>query len=123
MQRILLLLTIALAGCAKLPQTSDTTSNQGDAAFARLADEYLAGYLAWRPQMGTSLGLHEYDGKVTDFNQRSLDAELARLKMFDERLSGLNTADLNRKSFYDCRILRGAIKREIFSFEQMRIYS
>src|SRR5258706_2889049 len=123
MQRILILLAIGLAGCAKLPPSSDPAGNQGDAAFVRLADEYLAGYLAWRPQMGTTLGFHEYDGKVTDFSQRSLDAELARLKMFDERLARLNTERLDRKVFYDFRILRGAIKREIFGFEQMRIYS
>src|SRR6266850_4473092 len=123
MRRILLLLAIGLAGCAKLPPSSDSAGNQGDAAFARLADEYLAGYLAWRPQMGTSLGFHEYDGQITDFNQRSLDAELARVKMFDERLARLNPERLGRKAFYDFRILRGAIKREIFGFEQMRIYS
>jgi len=42
-------------------------------------------------------GFHEYDGKVTDFSQRSLEAELARLKMFDERLANLNTERLDRK--------------------------
>ena len=123
MQRIFLLLVIVLAGCAKLPPSSDSTGNERDATFARLADEYIAGYLAWRPQTGTTLGFHEYDGRVTDFSQTSLDAELARLKSFDQRLAGLNKERLSPHDFYDYRILRGAIKREIFGFEQMRIYS
>ena len=123
MRRIFFLLALVLAGCAKIPPSSDSAAKNGDAAFSRLADEYLGGYLAWRPQTGTSLGFHEYDGKLTDFSQRSLDAELARLKMFDQRLATLDTKQLSRKVFYDFRILSGATKREIFGFEQMRIYS
>ena len=112
-----------LAGCARLPQPSSTAAKQGDATFAKVADEYLTGYLAWRPQTGTTLGLHQYDGKVTDFSQASLNAELARLKAFERRLGALDTTDLGPKASYDYRILRGAIRREIFGFEQMQIYS
>ena len=112
-----------LAGCARLPQPSSTAAKQGDATFAKVADEYLTGYLAWRPQTGTTLGLHQYDGQVTDFSQASLNAELARLKTFERRLRALATTDLSPEASYDYRILRGAIKREIFGFEQMQIYS
>jgi uncharacterized protein (DUF885 family) len=112
-----------LAGCARPGPAPRSSTPEGDAALAQLADEYIAGYLAWRPQTGTSLGLHEYDGKVTDYSQPSLSAELARLKSFDQRLGQLNTNRLSPQASYDCRILRGAIQREIFAFEQMRIYS
>ena len=95
MQKLsLLLLGLLLAGCAKLPQKSSRGVEKGDEAFTLCAGEYLAGYLAWRPQNGTSLGLHEYDGKVTDFSAASLAAELARLKSFDQRLTDLHTLDL-----------------------------
>ena len=88
----MLLLSCLLAGCTwPAPRAS---TNNADAAFTRLADEYIAGYLAWRPQTGTSLGLHEYDGKVTDYSQASLGAELARLKSFDQQLGQLNTSQL-----------------------------
>ena len=52
------------------------------ARFTRLADEYIDGYLAWRPLVGTQLGLHAYDGRITDFSRASLDAERARLGRF-----------------------------------------
>ena len=97
--------------------------NQSDRAFTQLADQYIQGYLAWRPQTGTSLGLHEYDGKLTDYSQPSLSAELVRLKSFDQRLGQLDTNNLTAMEFYDYRILRSAIQREIFGFEQMQIYS
>ena len=117
---ILVLLT--LFG-VNLIQPCRARSQSSDAAFAKLAEDYLQGYLAWRPQAGTTLGFHQYDGKITDFSQSSLDAELARLQSFDRRLAELDTKQLSTDAFYDYRILRGAIKREIFGFDQMQVYS
>src|SRR5260370_15401576 len=120
MKKYLLLLLSLVAGFQGLTSESNSGQTAGDRAFNRLADEYISGYLAWRPQTGTSLGFHQYDGKVTDFSRRSLDAELARLHKFDEQLGALKTNGLSAKAFYDYRILRNAIKREIFAFEEMR---
>jgi uncharacterized protein (DUF885 family) len=94
-----------------------------DAEFNRVADDYIAGYLAWRPQVGTSLGLHQYDGKLTDYSPTSLQAELARLKSFEQRLNQMNPKLLSADATYDYRILRGAIQREIFGFEQVNSYT
>jgi len=104
-------------------QPSKAQSQDSDAPFAKLAEEYIQGYLAWRPQAGTALGFHQYDGKVTDFSKASLDGELARLQSFDRRLAELEASHLSPQASYDYRILRNAIKREIFSFDQMQIYS
>src|SRR5713101_8184037 len=124
MQKLLLfLLCVLLAGCARMPQSNSSSRGAGDAAFDRLASEYMTGYLQWRPQTGTALGFHEYDGKVTDLSRPSLDAELARLKSFDERLSASDANSLSTRAAYDYRILRNAIRREIFGFEQMQIHS
>ena len=124
MQKVVcLMLGLLLAGCSQPSPSPRLAANDADAAFSRLAEEYIAGYLAWRPQTGTALGFHEYDGKVTDFSQPSLDTELARLKAFDQRLGQLDTNRLSRQAFYDYRILGSAIQREIFGFEQMQSYS
>ena len=114
---------VLIAGCSGRSPARRSATSDADAAFTRVADEYLAGYLAWRPQTGTALGFHEYDGKVTDFSKASLDAELARLKTFEQRLGQLNTNRLSRQASYDYRILRSAMQREIFGFEQMQSYS
>ena len=117
-----LLLGFALAGSASFPNLATAAAREADREFARLADEYITGYLAWRPQTGTSLGFHQYDGKVTDFSKASLAAELARLKAFDERLARLNPDKLSPQAAYDYRILASAIKRERFGFEEWQIY-
>src|SRR6266446_3023288 len=110
----LLFLTLLLAGCSQPKPSASGSGGSADEAFNRLADGYIVGYLAWRPQTGTTLGLHEYDGKVTDFSRASLDTELARLKSLDKRLEQLDARKLSPQASYDYRILRGAIRREKF---------
>ena len=123
-RKLLPLLVILLAGCAPhRPPVSSSANAGGNADFSRLADRYIADYLGWRPQTGTALGFHEYDGKVTDYSQASLAAELARLKSSEQRLAELNTNQLSTQTLHDYRILRSAIQREIFGFEQMQTYS
>src|SRR6266478_718629 len=114
-------LALTASGMLNSPAAS-ASGGSGDAQFSKLAEEYISGYLKWRPLAGTSLGFHQYDGKATDFSHTSLEIELARLKSFDRRLEELDRGSLSAQAFYDYRILHNAIKREIFSFEGIRVY-
>ena len=58
-----------------------------DGEYEAVAEEYIKGYLGAHPLEGTALGLHEYDGKITDYSRLALDAELSRLRRFDDRLA------------------------------------
>jgi uncharacterized protein (DUF885 family) len=90
---------------------------KGDSSFIKLSDEFITGYLAWRPQYGTSLGLHEYDGKVTDYSMESINNEISRLKKFEKSLLAIDTTELSANIFYDYKILLNAVKSEIYDFE------
>jgi uncharacterized protein (DUF885 family) len=109
--------------CNNEDKSASTKNEDGDKAFQQLSDEFLQGYLTWRPQSAVALGFHEYDGKIADFSKSSLDNELKRLKDYDQRLAAIDTSSLSEKMFYDYRILRSAIKNELFAFEDMKIYS
>ena len=98
-------------------------SGAGDAAFEKLSEEYLKGYLTWRPQTGTYLGLHEYDGKITDYSKASIDAELARLKEYDQKFSKVDSASLSKKKYYDLQMLKLAVKNEIFGIEDLHYFT
>lgn len=111
-----------LVSCKPKP-AADAGTLSGDAAFQKLADEYLDGYLAWRPANGVALGYHQYDGKVTDIGKASLDKELARLKDYDAKLTAADTASFSPKTFYDFRILRSAVKQEIWTFDDLGTYT
>ena len=119
MNRFTALLCVLAAGCAPLSNREASRSGGGDANFTRIADEFIAGYLAWRPGAGTSLGLHEYDGKLTDYSRASIEAELARLKRYDQMLATLDPKALGPTASFDCRLLQTAIKNERFRFEEM----
>jgi uncharacterized protein (DUF885 family) len=118
-----LLITISLLLSCEHKTQPVTRPVSGDAAFQKLADDYLTGYLQWRPATGVALGYHQYDGKVTDLSKESMGKELGRLKDFDQRLNVTDTTSLSAKQFYDFRILRSAIKNEIFNFEDMGTYN
>src|ERR1043165_8650899 len=123
MKCLLLLATVVmLVGCS-IGSNRVSASKAADSMFEKVAAEYVDGYLAWRPQTGTSLGLHEYDGKVTDLSRPSLDKELARLKSFERQLSGLDVSRMTLRTAYDYRLLLGGIRREIFAFEEMEVHS
>lgn len=123
MKYLFIPLVLLLTGCARWSQQSAEPAASGDAAFQSLADEYLQGYLAWRPQMGTALGFHQYDGKSTDFSRASVGSEMARLKSFDSRFGQIQPAQLSPQVSRDYRLVRAAVQRELFSFEDMQIYS
>lgn len=115
-------LALLLTGCAAPQSPRSGASTGADAAFTALAKEFLSDYLEWRPQMGTSLGLHQYDGKLTDYSRASIDRELARLRSYDKRLDAIDARQLSRRNHYDYRILQTAVKSEIFHFDEMAVY-
>src|SRR5215208_186471 len=79
---------------AMLARDSFAATETKDAELDKVADEFIKGSLAAHPLSATSLGLHEYDGRISEFTRLSLDAELARLKRFDERLKQFDLAKL-----------------------------
>jgi uncharacterized protein (DUF885 family) len=106
------------AWCLRGPGLPSAAADSGDAAFNQLAEEYLTGFLAWRPLQAMQLGLHEYDGKLTDFSRSSVDGEIARLKEFDRRLDGMDAAPLGPQANFDFRNLRSGIRRELFDLQE-----
>lgn len=93
-----------------------------DAKFEALADEFITGYLAWRPEAGVQLGLHEYDGRVTDLSRASIDAERARLRRFEQALEALPVTALGARARHDARLLLTAIRNELFKFEDLEAH-
>src|SRR5437773_8282110 len=93
-----------------------------DGEYEAVAEEYIKGYLGAHPLEGTALGLHEYDGKIADYSRLALDAELSRLKRFEDRLPKFDLDKLSQRQSIDLRILQAAIRKEIFQREAMSIY-
>ena len=93
-----------------------------DAEYESVAEEYIKTYLAAHPLQGTALGLHEYDSKITDYSRLALDAELSRLRRFDDRLAKFDPTKLSARQSIDLRILQAAVKRDLFEMQEMSIF-
>jgi uncharacterized protein (DUF885 family) len=110
-----ILLTLFFSSAGFAAQTED-------AEYESVAEEYIKTYLAAHPLQGTALGLHEYDGKITDYSRLALDAELNRLQRFDDRLSKFDPNKLSSRQSIDLRILQTAVKRDLFEIQEMSIF-
>src|SRR5205814_9724314 len=105
-----------------LPCRSNFATQTADAEYEAVAEEYIKGYFAARPLQGTAIGLHEYDAKITDYSRLALDAELSRLRRFDDRLKKFDPEKLSQRQSIDLRILQAAVKKELFQMQEMSIF-
>src|SRR5262252_7453114 len=113
--RLLFLLTFCFSSAVFAAPTQD-------AEFEGVAEEYVKTYLAAHPLQGTALGFHEYDGKISDYSRLALDAELSRLRRFDDRLSKFDPSKLSPRQSIDLRILQAAVKKDLFEMQDMSVF-
>src|SRR5215813_3141080 len=112
---VMILVALPLASAVFAAQTQD-------AEYEAVAEEYVKTYLAANPLEGTALGLHEYDGKISDYSRLALDAELSRLRRFDDRLAKFDPSKLSLRQSIDLRILQAAVKRDLFEMQDMSVF-
>jgi uncharacterized protein (DUF885 family) len=112
---VLISLALSLPAAGFAAQTDDTE-------YEAVAEEYIKTYLAAHPLEGTGLGLHEYDGKISDYSRLALDAELSRLRRFDDRLAKFDPSKLSARQSIDLRILQAAVKKDLFEMQDMSVF-
>lgn len=115
-------LSILLVAASCLAGSWAFAAQTQDSEYEALAEEFIKGFFAVRPLLGTSLGLHEYDGKISDYSSLALDAELSRLRRFDDRLRKFDLEKLSQRQSIDLRILQAAIKKELFQRQDMAVF-
>ncbi len=107
---------------SKKSSPKPTPALKPDAELDGVAEEYIRGYLAARPLHATALGFREYDGRINEDTRLAIDAELARLRRFDDRLAKFDLTKLGPRAAVDLRLLQGAIKKELFFIQDLAIY-
>jgi uncharacterized protein (DUF885 family) len=90
-----------------------------DSEYEAVAEEYIKGYLVAHPLEATSLGFHEHDGKISDYSRLALDAELSRIRRFDDRLKKFDLDKLSPRQSIDLRILQAETRKELFERQDM----
>lgn len=62
--------------------------------LAQLADDFWHAYVAFYPTVASSLGLHAYDGQITDLRSEAIRARVEALRGFQARLARIDPAAL-----------------------------
>jgi uncharacterized protein (DUF885 family) len=103
--------------------TAQTATHGGQDQFARTTDEYFdQAYFHYAPSVGTQTGFHQYDAQLEDYSRKSIDAEIAALKSFEQRIEAItpdNTpADFVPRSDRD--IVLSNIHSQLLTLETIR---
>ena len=91
--------------------------------FQKVSDEYFDQvYFHYGPTNGTSVGYHQYDAQLEDYSRKTIDAEIAALKSFEQRIEAIHpdnsAGDFVPRS--DREIVLGNIRSTLLTLETIR---
>lgn len=91
-------------------------------SLAALTDEFLNDYFAFYPSHASILGLHDYDGRIANFELDSLHTRVETLQRYRARLDAIDPTGLGRLSWFDYQLLRWRIDAEQWKWTEQREY-
>jgi uncharacterized protein (DUF885 family) len=119
-QRSRTLVLVLLFGTMVLSGVGCSDKPSADLRFQELATEALDGVLAFEPEWATNLGDHRFDHQVSDLSIAGAEARTAFYRGVLDRLSEIDTAELNLANRIDAEILKQQAESEIFSLTELR---
>lgn len=114
MKRWAVAFIVLLAGCNKVQQPK--ISPEWDQYVSGYLDEYFAAH----PDIGVSMGRHEFDGKLPDFSKEGIDREIARLHSEHDRATAFKTESLDARQQFERNYLIAEIESDLFWLETAR---
>ncbi|WP_164011075.1 DUF885 domain-containing protein [Pyxidicoccus trucidator] len=121
-----LVLLACVSACAPRSRTGPessampTASSAAEAAYARVAREYLDWYAAANPTRATRLGFHMHDAHLPDVSAEALGRKATALRAWRVRLEQVDHATLTGDSAVDVRVLENAIRADLAELEDER---
>jgi uncharacterized protein (DUF885 family) len=100
--------------------TALTDARAQDAAFERLAGDYIEALLQMNPEQATALGDHRFDARLDDYSLGGARANLERERRFRRRLAEIDRSQLGAVNAIDHSILEARIDAAIFALTTLR---
>jgi uncharacterized protein (DUF885 family) len=82
--------------------------------------KFLRGIFATYPARASNLGLHGYDGMVTDYSPLAITKRVSDLKAYRDELGAIPPDIPPALTWLDYQLVRLAIERELFELETLR---
>lgn len=89
-------------------------------SFEAFSKKFLRGIFATYPARASIMGLHGYDGLVTDYGPASIARRVSDLKAYRDELATLTSDAPPTQAWLDYQLMRLAIERELFEWETLR---
>jgi len=89
--------------------------------FQKVSDEYFDQvYFPNQPTSATVAGYHQYDTKLEDFSQTTINAEVLSLNHFADRVSAIAAASLDQTTRGDRQMVLGEIHSRLLTLQTIR---
>jgi uncharacterized protein (DUF885 family) len=106
--------------CALSLSALNASATPQDAAFQKIAHDYIEQYLRANPEEATELGDHRFDGDLTDYSPQGRAKDLTTQKEFRTKLNAIDGSQLTGANSVDFRILKENIDYQIFQAEELK---
>jgi uncharacterized protein (DUF885 family) len=122
MMKKIVALTI-LGACMSSAITAHAEKETWKQQFRKASDEYLDQvYFHYAPTQGTLAGYHQFDTQLEDFSRKNIDAAIAALKAFENRVEAIHgdadSLDLTTRG--DREMVLGNIRSQLLTLETIR---
>lgn len=125
--RTALVLLACVSACAPRARTGPESppmptapASAADAAYTRVAREYLDWYAAANPTRATRLGLHMHDAHLPDVSAEALGRKAGALRAWLVRLEQVERGALTGDAAVDIHVLENAIRADLAELEEQR---
>ena len=117
---------IALLACLLVAPVAFAQHLSADGAnqtFSFLADQYFDQvYFQFNPTAGTIAGLHQYDVRLEDYSAAGVQREVAKLHVWEKKISAVPADGLDEEPRADREILLGYIRATLLQLETIRAW-
>ncbi len=111
---------LGLVACTS--KAPNETSPTATADFDKLVDQYFDFYFQVSPTAATEAGFHQYDNQLEDYSSDAVDAEIAGLQKFLDKLNQFPKAQLPEFAAGDLDFLSAQIQAELLEMRQIQMW-
>jgi uncharacterized protein (DUF885 family) len=114
------ILATAILG-ATMTVSAQAADHHWQQKFEQLSNQYLDNvYFRYQPSAATQTGLHNRDGQLEDYSQKSIEAERAALHEAETKIEAVPASELNPTTRGDRALVLGNIRSQLLTLEVIR---
>ncbi len=116
-----MIVLLAIGACMSSALAAPPANPNWKEQFQKVSDEYLDRvYFPYAPTQGTLAGYHTYDKQLENYARQNIDAEIAALNRFEERIALIPASALDETTRGDREMVLGSIRSTLLTLQTIR---